>query len=181
VLYVSHRSADAELREDSWLADVIRAEPDAAIFACDVRGIGESRPTTTGTNINDPYGSDYFYAVHGLMLDYPYVGQRTHDLLSVLDWLQANGTTDVHLVACGWGALPGTFASVLSSPVKQVTLKNALSSYADVAETEDYVWPLSALLPGVLAKFDLPDCYRALAVKNLRQIEPWGAKDGMKA
>jgi dienelactone hydrolase len=181
VLYVSHRSADAELRDESWLADAIRAEPAAAIFACDVRGIGESRPTTTGTNINDPYGSDYFYAAHGLMLDSPYVGQRTHDLLRVLDWLQANGTTDVHLVARGWGALPGTFASVLSSSVKQVTLKNALSSYADIAETEDYVWPLSALLPGVLAKFDLPDCYRALAAKNLRQIEPWGAADGMKA
>jgi hypothetical protein len=27
----------------------------------------------------------------------------------------------------------------------------------------------------VLAKFDLPDCYRELEKKQLRQIEPWGA------
>ena len=31
-----------------------------------------------------------------------------------------------------------------------------------------------ALLSGVLKRFDLPDCYRALEAKKLRQIEPWG-------
>ena len=68
-----------------------------------------------------------------------------------------------------------TFAALLSERVKQVTLKNALTSYAAVAESEDYAWPLATLLPGVLARFDLPDCYRALATKALRQIDPWGA------
>ena len=86
----------------------------------------------------------------------------------------------VHVVARGWGALPATFAALLGTGVVQVTLKNALTSYSDIAETEDYAWPLSALLPDVLRKFDLPDCYRALAAKNLRQIEPWDAKAGMK-
>jgi hypothetical protein len=32
------------------------------------------------------------------------------------------------------------------------------------------------MLPGVLQYFDLPDCYRFLAKKNLRQIEPWDAE-----
>ena len=55
----------------------MKAEPDAAFYACDVRGIGESRPDTCGVNqFLDPYGSDYFYAIHGLMLDRPYVGRR---------------------------------------------------------------------------------------------------------
>jgi len=30
-------------------------------------------------------------------------------------------------------------------------------------------------VPGVLQSFDLPDCYRALTAKQLRQIDPWGA------
>lgn len=30
------------------------------------------------------------------------------------------------------------------------------------------------MMPNVLATFDLPDCYRALATKQLGQIEPWG-------
>jgi pimeloyl-ACP methyl ester carboxylesterase len=178
VLYVSDRSADAELRNEPLIREVIGAERDSAIFACDVRGIGESRPNTCGVSADDPYGADYFYAAHGLMLDYPYLGQKTHDVLRVIDWLKAAGHREIHVVARGWGALPATFAAVLSPDVAQVTLKHALTSYREVAEAEDYNWPLSALLPGVLRVFDLPDCYRALEAKRLRQIEPWGAMAG---
>ncbi len=41
--------------------------------------------------------------------------------------------------------------------------------------SESYRWPLALLPPGVLSSFDLPDCYRALESKRLRQIEPVGA------
>ncbi|HSI15336.1 MAG TPA: hypothetical protein VK961_25035, partial [Chthoniobacter sp.] len=176
VLYVSHHSADAELRNDPWLAELIAAEPASAIFACDVRGIGESQPDTCGANsFLTPYGSDYFYAIHSIMLDRPYPGQKTHDVLRVLAWMQASGHDEIHLVGRGWGAIPATLAALLSDSVKQVSLKNALTSYGDIAESEEYRWPLSCFVPGVLAKFDLPDCYRALAAKQLRQIEPWNA------
>jgi dienelactone hydrolase len=183
VLYVAHHSSDAELRGESLLAEIIKDEAKADCFTCDVRGIGESRPDTCGgTNqFLTPYGNDYFYAIHSLMLDHPYVGQKTFDVLRVLDWLKSIGRTEVHLVARGWGALPATFAAVLSEQVVQVTLKNALTSYQEIAESEDYHWPLSALLPGVLEKFDLPDCYRALQAKKLRQVEPWGPMAGEKA
>jgi hypothetical protein len=109
------------------------------------------------------------------MLGHPYAGQRTHDVLSVLDWLQSIGHAQVHLAAKGWGALPATFAALLSEAVRQVTLKNALTSYTEIAESEHYQWPLSALAPDVLAHFDLPDCYQALAAKQLRQVDPWNA------
>jgi dienelactone hydrolase len=177
VLYVSHHSSDAELREEPLVRTLLKEEPEADFYACDVRGIGESQPDTCGRNsFLNPYGSDYFYAIHSLMLDRPYPGQKTHDVLRVLDWLASNGHREVHLAARGWGAIPATFAALLSDHVKAVTLKNALTSYREVAETEYYRWPLSALLPGVLREFDLPDCYRALEAKDLRQIEPWGAR-----
>lgn len=175
ILYVSHQSADAELRDEPLIAELIAAEPDSAVFACDVRGIGESQPDTCGPkSFLTPYGSDYFYAIHAIMLDRPYAGQKTHDVLRVLDWIKAQGHEEIHLVAKGWGAIPAAFAALLADGVRQVTLKNALTSYSDVAESEEYRWPLSSFVPGVLEKFDLPDCYRALASKRLRQIEPWG-------
>jgi dienelactone hydrolase/pimeloyl-ACP methyl ester carboxylesterase len=175
VLYVSHQSSDAELRDEPLLAELVKAEPQSAFYTCDVRGIGDSQPNTCGTNTYlTPYGCDFFYAAHGNMLDRPYVGQRTHDVLCVLDWLAANGHREVHLVGKGWGALPATFAALLAPGVVQVTLKNALRSYTEVAVAERYQWPLSALLPGVLKEFDLTDCYRALAAKKLRQLDPWG-------
>jgi pimeloyl-ACP methyl ester carboxylesterase len=163
------------LREDPLVAELIQAEPDSAPFACDVRGIGESQPNTTSAGFLDPYGPDYFYAIHGIMLDYPYLGQKTHDVLRVIAWLKSCGHEQIHLVGRGWGALPATFAALLAPEVKQVTLKNALRSYSEVAESENYNWPLATLLPGVLRAFDLPDCYRSLEAKKLRQIEPWGA------
>ena len=105
VLYVSHHSADAELREEPLIAELLESDKQAVFFACDVRGIGDSQPDTCGRNtFLEPYGCDYFYAIHSLMLDRPYVGQKTHDLLRVLDWLKSVGHADVHLVAKGWGA-----------------------------------------------------------------------------
>ncbi len=176
VLYVAHHSSDAELRDEPLIRELLAAEGDAAFFTCDVRGIGESQPDTCGENqFLKPYGSDYFYAGHALMLDRPYVGQKTFDLLRILEWLKSYGHTEVHLAAKGWGTLPATFAALLSDAVTQVTLKQALTSYTEIAESVDYSWPLSALLPGVLEKFDLPDCYRVLESKKLRQIEPRGS------
>jgi dienelactone hydrolase len=169
LLYVSHESADAELREEPLVGDLIEASPGAAILACDLRGIGESQPDTCGMNtFLHPYGSDYFYAGHSLMLDRPYTGQRTHDLMRVLDWLGGFGCRDVHLAGKGWGAIAATFAALLHASVRRVTLKGAPQSFAEIAETESYRWPLAVFPPGVLRHFDLPDCYRALQAKQLR-------------
>jgi len=180
ILYISHHSADAELREEPLIRDVMTAEPASVLYACDVRGIGESRPDTCGANsFLNPYGSDYFYAIHSMMLDRPYVGQKTHDVLSVVDWLGSFGHREIHVVAKGWGAVPAAFAALISEIVTQVTLKHALAAYSDVAESETYQWPLSIFVPGVLKSFDLPDCYRALERKNLRQLSPHDAAGGV--
>ncbi len=177
LVYVAHHGSDPELREEPLVAELLAAEPQCELFACDVRGIGQSQPDTCGVNqFLAPYGSDFFYADHALMLDRPYLGQKTYDLLRVLDWLKSCGYEEVHLAAKGWGTLPATFAALLSDSVVQVTLKGAPASYSEIAESERYDWPLSALLPNVLARWDLPDCYRALGSKKLRQVEPAGAR-----
>ena len=158
------------------MRELIEADPEAAFHTCDVRGIGESTPQTTSLNNSDEYNTDYFYSSHGLMLDYPYIGQRTLDVLRVLDWLAAWDYDQVHLAARGQGAAPAAFAALLSPHVTRVTLKHPPASYAEIAESPEYSWPLSALPPGVLAGFDLPDCYRALKAKDLRLLEPLGAR-----
>ena len=163
MLYVSHLSSDVELRDEPLIRELAKAEPDTPIFTCDVRGVGESQPDTCQPgSFHTAYGSDYFYAIHSLMLDRPYLGQKTFDLLRVLHWLNSLGHHEIHLVGNGRGTLLATFAALLSDHVKQVTLKNAIESYAAIAETEDYDVPLSSLLPNVIKHFDLPDCYRAL-------------------
>ena len=170
VLYLSHHSADREMRDEPLVRELIDAEPAAAFFACDVRGVGESRPDTTrADSFLTPYGSDYFYAVHALMLDRPYVGGKTHDALAVIDWLKKYGHDEIHLAAAGWGTFPAMFAGVLSPAVRQLTLKGAPDSYRRIAATKLYDQPLSSFAPGVLESFDLPDIRRELGSK-LREV-----------
>jgi hypothetical protein len=181
VLYVSHRSVDQELRDEPLVKELISGDPDAAFYACDVRGIGDSQPNTCGVNqFESAYGSHYFYAAHGLMLDKPLLGQRSHDVLRVVDLLASVGHQEIHLVGKGWGALPAAFAALVDERIGQVTLKHALTSYAEVAMDADYDWPYAALLPSVLQHFDLPQVYEALEKRGLKNLEPWGARDGMK-
>ena len=183
ILYVSHDSADAELRTkapsaDPWLGELLAAEPESTLYAVDVRGLGESRPNTCGdANYDSHYGCDYFYSSHAIMLDRPYVGGRTYDLLCTLDFLADVGHKEVHLVARGYGTIPATYAALLDDRVKQVTLKNALGSYESIVQTDEYAWPLSSFTPGVLKSFDLPTIYDYLAAaKQLKQVDMLGPK-----
>ncbi len=179
ILYVSHQSAYAELRDEPLIRELLAADSEAAFYACDLRGIGESQPNTTSRSFLQGYGSDYFYAIYGIMFDRSYPAQRTFDLVRVIDWMKANDHQEIHLVAKGWGTIPATFAALLDDRITRVTLKHALSSYSDVAEAQDYDWPLSSFIPDVLRAFDLPDCYRALESKGLRHIELKGATLGL--
>jgi dienelactone hydrolase len=182
VLYVSHRSADAELRDEPLVQELLAADTDAAFFACDVRGIGESQPDTCGANqFLRPYGSHYFYAAYGHMLDQPLLGGRTLDVLRVIQVLKQAGHEEIHLAGRGWGALPAALAAVLSGDVSRVTLKNALVSFHELAVHEDCQWPYAVMPFGVLAAFDLPDVYRELESKQLRSVDPWAAADGYGA
>ena len=122
----SHTSADEELRNEPLIRELIDADPDAAFYTCDVRGIGDSEPQTTQRERSRRIQ-------HGLFL----CVARAHAGLSVrrpADLRRAPrarlaerlGLRKIHLAAKGYGALPATFAALLSPHVVQVTLKNAL-------------------------------------------------------
>jgi pimeloyl-ACP methyl ester carboxylesterase len=176
LLYISHLSSDNELRHDPWLRQLILERPETDVYTCDVRGTGESQPDTCGErSFLEPYGSDYFYAIHAIMLNDPYPGQKARDILQVIRWLEERGRTQIHLVAQGRGTIPAAIAGMLADRVERVTLRNAPSSFQEIAESQSYAWPLSTFIPGVLTIFDLPDVYDELAAgKQLELIDPVG-------
>ena len=96
------------------------------------------------------------------MLGDSYPGQKTRDVLRVLQWLHDTGHGPIHLVAQGRGTIPAAIAALFADDVQQVTLNQALGSYHELAVNETYDWPLSCLIPDVLEHFDLPDVYREL-------------------
>lgn len=45
-------------------------------------------------------------------------------------------------------------------------------------KAKNIIGPRHRFYLAYLKTFDQPDCYRALAVKNLRMVEPWDAMAG---
>jgi pimeloyl-ACP methyl ester carboxylesterase len=113
------------------------------------------------------------------MLDRPFVGARTFDVLRILQLLKSAGHDQIHVVAKGWGTLPALFAALLDPDIRKITLKHPLESYSALLKAEDYRWPYATMLPGVISQFDLPDCYAELRARDLTLIAPWGPADGM--
>ncbi len=171
LLYVAERSSDAELRELPWLRELIGGHA-GDVFTVDVRGIGESKPNTCGIDsFDDPYGCDYFYSAHSIMLARPYLGQKVLDVLSVIGWLGSLGAPSVHLAGHGWGALIATLSAVISDQVSQLSVQQRVASFKSLAIEEDYSMPLAYLPPDVLKQFDLPECDDELGRRGVLAVE----------
>ncbi len=163
LLWVAEFSADAELRENEALRELVAAQPAGSlVIACDPRGVGDSLPGTAGARARDYYGADYFYAAYANMLGRPYLGGKTHDVLRVLDLLASRGWSRIHLAASGQATVPGGLAAFLDDRVETVCLLDPLESWHSIATDEYYQWPLSHMLLGVLEKWDLPQVWEAL-------------------
>lgn len=168
LLWIGDRSADAELRDEPLIRELMDKEGSSVpVFACDVRGVGESLPGTAGGDPLGYYGADYFYATYANMFARPYLGGKAHDVLRTIDFLAGYGWSEIHLASKGWGCLPAGLAALLDDRVKQVTLHDRLASWHGIVTDEHYQWPLSHMLTGVLRDWDLPDVWKALAGKGL--------------
>ena len=140
-------------------------------YGLDTRGLGASRPEVD--SFWGPYGMDYMFHGHALLLGESYLGRRVHDALSTLDLLTAEGAQTIHLHGRGQGALIALCAALLHETNGRVTLYNAPLSYTAWCSAPLVSWPAANFLRGALRFFDLPDLYRALG-NRLQLIDPWG-------
>jgi cephalosporin-C deacetylase-like acetyl esterase len=145
------------------------------VFAVDPRGFGETRQVVgAGGDLLAGFGPDYLLESHALMLGEPYIGRRVHDVLSTLDWLESLGYREIDLVGVGLGATLALLAASVDDRPASVTLVNSLLSYHELIQVHIYKWPVAFQVRGALERFDLPDCYRAIAkAKKLTLIKPW--------
>jgi len=169
-LYLPHLSSEEDIKNDPLAVSLKKSHE---LYAFDVRGFGESMPEDINQFLH-PYGMDYMFHGHGILLDKSYLGRRVYDVLTTITLLEEEGAKEVHLYGRGQGAIIALFAGVLHDNIASVTLKNAPVSYDSWTHSPIVLWPSANFLRGVLKEFDLTDCMKAIESK-LTVIKPWGA------
>ncbi|MGQ9610431.1 MAG: alpha/beta hydrolase family protein [bacterium] len=168
-LYLPHLSSEDDIQNEPFVKNLMDSYE---LYLLDVRGLGESMPENK-SNFLHPYGMDYMFHGHGILLGESYLGRRVFDVLCTIDVLMHEGAREIHLYGRGQGAIIALFTGVLNDNLASVTIKNAPESYELWINAPIVLWPSANFLRSVLKFFDLPDCVNLLGNK-LRIIEPWG-------
>ena len=170
-LYAGHLSSEEDCATLPWLQRCLTEGQ--RILAVDLRGTGQSFPTTCGSSdLLEPYGADYLYASFGSMMGESYLGRRVLDLLRTIDCL-VDGGAEVHLIGRGAGSVPVALAALLHASQPTCELVHYLPSYQLLIDNPLHNWPLSTMVENCLTTFDLPDIYAALG-ERLQKCDPWG-------
>lgn len=133
-------------------------------FVLDVSGAGALLPRP----ISAARPAETFYGVlHKLATDLIFLGDdlpslRTWDVLRALDMVAAwpgMDAADIAVYAHGKYGLYGRLAAALDRRIRRVTVAEGMDRFADWVGAREYDTHdiYSVVLPGVLARFDLPD------------------------
>jgi pimeloyl-ACP methyl ester carboxylesterase len=141
-------------------------EAGLAVFAIDVRGVGETATT------------DFEATTNALMTDRPLFGQRVYDVLRAVDCLWRRIYISVQIdkgrIAClgrGAGGLLALYAATLDERLAATALWETPVSYKSLI-TERPGFPPSVYLFDVLNHFDLPALMGTLAPRPLLLADP---------
>jgi dienelactone hydrolase len=174
-LLIPHESAAVEI------PSVPEAAVSGRLFALDTRGTASLYKKIAGDRGDaffQYYGGDYMYANHGLLLDRPLAGRRTLDILKSIDLLLSQGAEEVTLIGRGTGSVLALFAAFLHPAVKSLIQLSYLESFHSLTQDDRYQWPFSAMVPGILRHFDLPDLYRETALeKNVELVRKMSTRE----
>ena len=128
----------------------------------DLRGMGESADPAE-LNLLKYWNREYRPATVALHIGRPLPGQRVMDVLTLLDFCDADARLQgrsVRLVAEGSCGPVAAHAAVLDGRIARATLLRSLRSWRSYLENPMQYDMLSDVLPGALRCYDLPDLVR---------------------
>jgi len=156
--------AEAAGRNVRWHEDELYqrlARRGFPVCAADVRGIGDLTPEIGRGNPHyaRSHADEDSFAWASLIFGRPLAGQRASDLLALAAALRSHLATKGHRLRLAANArltAPALFAAALDPRIDEVYLADALLSYQDVVETEEYGAAFANFVPGILRHTDLP-------------------------
>jgi dienelactone hydrolase len=145
----------------------------AAVILCDLRGLGE---TADKSELNDPkyFNREYRNAMLALHAGESLVGERTKDVLTVLDYIASNEhlkCLPIKLDASGCATLPALHALLFNQTVAQLNLHGSIRSFKTILLNPTKKDWYSFVIPDVLRNYDIPDIVRLVGSQNVNFIE----------
>ncbi len=140
-----------------------------AVAAPDVIGTGETQPRIGRQN--DLNAGFYI----GVLTSSSEVGLQAEDVAAVVSWLQSDGRirpAGIGVLAAGAMGPAGTHAAAFQPEIRWLLLDRAPATYASVAMNQLYKVPSTALVPGALTAYDLPDLLASLAPRTAAAAGP---------
>ena len=158
-LYLPHQDAGEELAG--------RTVPEnTLLYGLDYRGVGECMPNGcdqwNSLNFFSEYHFDYHFDSLEWLMGKSYLGGRVRDVLSAIELLWQNGTTDITLTASGIGMVPAIFAAFLSRRPVKLALDEKVPTYLEHCCERKFVLPQSMVPAGILHITDLDDLVNRL-------------------
>jgi dienelactone hydrolase len=168
-IYVQSGGKEAEASPGEQIERLARMGD--RVISLDLRGMGETAPGKAAPGKPNYFGVDITESFLGLHLNRPLLGQRTHDLLSVIKNVAPNHHT-IHLHGAGESSVIVLHAGALASPLARVNpnfigVSGPLVSWTSVVRTPVSVNQLANVVPGALAVYDLPDLGTLCTSSNL--------------
>jgi len=138
------------------------------VIVADLRGMGEMAEKSED---NDPkyYNREYNNAMLSIHNGRPLPGQRTEDILALVEFMCPEGITGekcVKIIAGGAAAPSAYFAAALDKRIMALESYSTIESYIEILEQPTEKDWYSYVIPGVLKYFDLSD------VKSMRPDLP---------
>jgi dienelactone hydrolase/pimeloyl-ACP methyl ester carboxylesterase len=140
------------------------------VMTVDLRGYGETAPALAKDGKAPTFGVEFKESFLALHLNQPLLGQRTADLLGVINTTPKE--QGVELLGLGAAGPVALHAAALNFRVKAVTLDGALVSWDNVLRTPISHNQLANVVPGALKVYDLPDLCASIAPRALTIRNP---------
>ncbi len=173
ILYLHESGKADEAGPGGEIEELARAG--AAVLAIDLRGTGETREELDRSDAFFTYFGAFESSMTAMLVGKTLIGLRAQDIVRAVDLLASHSDVEMQsLSAYGFGeaALALLHAAALDDRIKSVVLKNMLASYESVVTEKISQRIFESIVPGVLAKYDLPDLAASLAPRRVAIVNP---------
>ena len=150
------------------------------VIACDVRGIGETKPPhpPPGDSTNEfrqLFDPETAIAYMSWFMDECLFGMRVQDVIRSVDYTFGRNDVDkskIRVWGKGAGALWVLFAAALDDRISDMVCERGLLSYRTLAAVDRYTHSSGIFVRDILPRFDLPQVTAALAGRNVTLVSP---------